>query len=482
MIKPIAQALMGALIFATSLSLSPHAAQATDFCDVETALSSYKAAFNRKKLGDEDSAFKSFMRLAEIGIAPAQRHVALYFLEESRENLAIENAIMWARLASWGGDKDAQKILKQSVEAARHAVVEAGLAWAKDWRPKKPDCFSVNASDEGDEDFKVIGRFPVIRAEGLDEETFSQFGLRLEEALLITDQVAPFFSPLADLIPAFEIIEGKGADRYISWDEDNGWLQVSSGYLRDKTSRQLSYSLILAVQRHLFNKIKDATFVDQIASNYGAIQLYGSLYGDVKTDRFITLLKEAIKNVRRLPVVMRDKVNLINEIHYMPPSRYHVSRLGQGKVFAYYDHMRSRPEKRIGVISQKVGFEQSNDVILDLVRIGTQIQQHMMIEGFKGKVDGKKREDAILRALQGDMDAVNDMFTNQVGKQKDLIEHWDKKGPDGVSKLYCEAAFWQVKAAAALKMSPNRVTRIVKFKGCKKARSAWKEYLNKKDN
>ncbi|MDV7338560.1 hypothetical protein RYZ26_03060 [Terasakiella sp. A23] len=482
MIKSSVKALMGAGVLCGLLFSTPTSVQASDFCDIDTVLSSYKAALKRKNLGDEDSAFKSFLRLADIGVAPAQRHAALYYLEESREDMALEKAIMWARLAAWGGDKDAQKILKSAVESARHAVSEAGLAWANDWRPKKPDCFSADAPDDGDDDFKVIGRFPVIRSEGLDEDVFVQFGLRLEEALLITDQVAPILSPLADLIPAFEIIEGKGADRYVGWDIENGWLQVSSGYLRDKTSRQLSFALILATQRRLFDEIKDATFADQIASNYGAIKLYGSLYGDVKTDRFLSLLKEAIKNVRNLPVVMRDKVNLIDEIHYMPPSRYHLSRLGQEKSLARYDYLRSQPEKRIGVITRKLVFEESEDVILHLVRIGTQIQQHMMIEGFKGKVDGKKREDAILRALQGDMKAAQDMFTNQVGKQKELIEQWDKSGPEGVAKLNCEATFWQVKAAAALKMSQSKVARTIKFKGCKKARTAWKDYLNKKDN
>ncbi|NVK17931.1 MAG: hypothetical protein HWE30_04485 [Methylocystaceae bacterium] len=468
------------LLLILSVFLSPKA-RAIELCDMQTALSSYKAALKRKNLGDEETAFKNFLALAKAGIAPAQRHVAQFYLEESHDDMAIEKGIMWAQLAAWGGDSDAVKIFKSAVQASRYAVVDTAKAWANGWRPTKPACqVAPSEKTAGDDSFKLIGRYPVIRAENLDEDIFVQFGLRLEEALLITEQVNPYFYPLVELIPALEVIAGQNTDRLIQWDEEKGWIQVSAGYRGDETARQLSYSLILATQRYLFDQIEDAEFADPIAGHYGAIKLYGSLYGDAKNARFIGLLQEAIKKARTLPVVMRDKVNLINEVHYMPTSRYHLTRLNDLNRLTYYDWKRSRPDKRMVKLVKKVGFEEPDDVLVELVRMGTQIQQHIQIEGMKGKVDSKKREDAILKALQGDLSAARDAFTNRTAQEKGLVDEWEEKGPDGVRKLNCEAVYWQAKAASLLEMSQIRATRIIKFDGCKKARQVWAEYRNKK--
>ena len=456
------------------LCLFPISAEATDYCDVETALASYKTAMKRQALGDVEAAHKIFLDLAEQAIAPAQRHVAEYYLEESRDDSALENAIMWSQLAAWGGDLKAQQIVQRVIDSASHSVEKVGRDWATYWKPQQPDCTVPTHKDEGDDDFKTIGRFPVVRHEDVDEETFITFTERLREAVEIVDQTAPYFSSLIQLIPAFEIVEGKGTDRFVYWDEESGILQLSSGYLQDQTARQLSYMLVLSVQRHLFDNIKDAKFVDQIADAYGPVKIIGSLYGDVKTKRFISLFKDALKLAHKLPIVFYDKVNNLDEIYYMPPSRYHVSRLPSEKAYAVYDHKRSASDRRMAVFYHKVGFENAGEILIELVRLGTQAQQHMIIDSYRNKIGGKKREDAILKALEGNLDAAQSIFTQKASKQKELIEQWDEKGPDGIKRFYCEAVFSQIKAAIALNLEPNRVSRMVKMKNCKKAREAWK--------
>lgn len=463
----------------TVLMLSHKDVQASGYCDMETALSAYNSALKRKKLGDEEVAFKQFLVLAKMGLAPAQRHVAQYYLEESREDMAIEKGILWAQLATWGGDEEASRILKSAVQSSRYAVVDTAMAWSKGWRASPPDCAVSPTSTEVKDGFTVVGRYPVIRQENVDEDAFVKLGLRLEEALLIAEKVAPYFYPLVELIPAIEVIKGEETDRLIQWSEEQGWVQVSSGYLGDKTARQLSYALVLAMQRHIFDEIEDATFADPIAGKYGATKIFGALYGDAKNDRFISLFQDAIKAARDLPVVMRDKVNLVDEVHYMLPSRYHVTRLSQNRRLSLYDYQRSKPDMRRMMIVKKVPFEEPKDLLLELVRIGTQIQQHAMIEGMRGKAGSKKREDAILRALQGDMSAAKDAFGKTSQDQQALVREWDEKGPDGIDKFYCESVFWQAKAAILMEMSPIRVTRNVNFNGCKKARTLWSEYRNK---
>jgi len=455
-------------------------ALAADYCDMDTALASYKSAVQRKKIGDEEGAHKIFKDLAEASIAPAQRHLAQYYLEESREDMALEKAIMWSQLAAWGGDEDAQLIAKQAVEASRHQVSEIGLTWARDWRPVKPDCVVADLSKKNDDDFKTVSRYPVIRAENLDEDVFASFSIQLNEALRIVDQVAPYFSPLVELIPAFEIIPGEGADRFIQWDEDNDWVQISAAYLKDQSARQLSYSLVLTVQRRLFEKMKDAQFVDQISGNYGPVKFYGSLYGDVKTKKFLKLFHDAFKMARKLPVVLRDKVNSIDEIYYMPPSRYHFSRLPSKDVFASYDYKRSRPEKRMITVSHKIAFEDAAQIKLPINHPFPKPRNNTIIEGYKGQVDGKDREEAILKALEGELSAVQSLFSKKTSKHKEMIDAWDESGPDGINKLYCAATYDQMKAAIFLNIPANKVSRTVKMKGCKKARAAWQAHRNKK--
>ncbi len=468
------------ILFCTCLISS--ASLAADYCDLDTALAAYNSAIKRQKLGDVEAAHKTFLELADHAVAPAQRHVAKYYLEESRDQNALENAVMWAQLAVWGGDQEAGQIFKRLVETSRYEVEQTGQDWARYWKPRQPDCRTPSTEDKGDDDFRTIGRFPVIRHEDLDEETFARVVTRLSEALETVDQVAPYFSSLVQLIPAFEIIHGEGTDRHIDWDANDGVLKISSGYFNDKTARQLSYSLALAVQRLLFAKIKDATFVDQIAVTFGSIKVYGSLYGDVKTKRFLKLAKDALKLSHKLPTVFYDQVKNLDEIHYMPPSRYHLSSLPYHDAFSHYDHMRSSPDRRMVVVNHKIGFESAEDLLLDLVKLGTQAQQHAVIDQLRAQVGGDRREDAILKALEGQMDEAKAIFSQNASRQKKLIDSWDEFGPEGIARFYCDAVYNQVKAAIVMKLQSNKVNRMVKFRECKKARDAWRNRKKIKSN
>jgi len=452
--------------------------QGAVFCDMQTVVATYKAAYNRKKYGDVESAQKTFLKLAQTGVAPAQRHVAEYFLEESRADMALEKAIMWAQLAAWGGDETAQTMVKRAVQSARHSVSDTGLAWAQDWRPDNEDCFSDQFEKQTDDDFQVVGRFPIIRHEDLDEDAFAAFATRLGEAIAIVQDVAPYFAPLAQLIPAFEVLPGDHSDRFIQWDEENEWVTVSAGFLGDLSPRQLAYSLVLVVQRHLFAKLEDAQFVDQIATHYGKIKIYGSLYGDVKTPEFLSHMKEAIKDARNLPMVLRDKVNFLDEIHYMPPSRYHDQRFPKTKLFSTYDYRRSRAQKRMMIVTHELAFQTVEQLILELVRVGELAQQHVRIEGMSGQADSKKRESAILQALQGDLTKMKEAFSEKTAKRQKIVDDWNRAGPDGISKIYCASVLAQVKAAVALEMEPIRTSQSIEFKGCAKARKLWREYRN----
>ncbi len=455
-------------------------AQANSFCDMDTALAAYKAAYNREKRGDLKGAFRTFEKLAQAGVAAAQRHVATFYLEESRDKMALEKAIMWSQLAAWGGDRDSEGIVKRAVDAARYQVAETGLSWARDWRPQAADCDVSGNGKQADDDFQVAGRFPVIRQEKVDEDLFAAFVTRLQAAIENVDQVAPYFAPLVELIPAFEVIEGKEADRYIAWDEDNDWVQVSSGFLQDDTARQLAYSLILTVQRRLFAGLKDAEFHDQIATHYGKIKIFGSLYGDVETKRFLGLMSEAIKEARNLPLVLRDKVNFLDEIYYMPPSKYHRKRFLSKQPFAVYDDKRSHGDKRMMIVTHEIAFETPKQLILELVRVGDLAQQHAQIEGVRGQAEGKQREQAILKALEGNLVDLNKAFSRQMEKNQELVKQWDEKGPDGIKEVYCASVFSQAKAAIALKVNPIEVSRTVEFRNCKKARKAWQSYRSEK--
>lgn len=472
MIKCFWYMLLGGL-----LAFSPYRALAVEFCDMQSVVATYKAALHRKKYGDVESAHKTFLKLAHAAVAPAQRHVAEYFLEEARGDMALEKAIMWSQLATWGGDAAAQDIVKRAVDSARHQVANTGLAWAKDWRPSKADCGLGAGEQQKGDDFQVVGRFPIIRHEKLDEDIFAAFATRLGEAFSEVEAVAPYFAPLVQLIPALEILpSGEGSDRFIQWGEENEWVQVSASFLHDQSPRQLAYSLVLAAQRHLFAKLDDAEFQDQIATRYGKIKIYGSLYGDVKTKEFLSQMSEAIKQARELPVILRDKVNFLDEIHYMPPSRYHDRRFPDSKLFATYDYRRSHPEKRMMVVTHEIAFQTVEELILELVRVGELAQEHVRIEGMKGQVNSKKREDAILQALQGNLKKMEEAFTGQTAKKQESVTAWEANGPDAVTKVYCESVYAQVKAAIALKMDAISASQTIKFRNCAKARKVWRDY------
>lgn len=452
----------------------PVSGYAKAYCDLETVVADYKVALKRHKIGDIDQAFKQFLPLAQAAVAPAQRYVARYYLEESYEDQAIEKGIMWAQLAAWGGDQEAAQRAKAAIEGARYAVSDKGQAMARNWRSSAFECARGQDFDE-ETVFKVVDGVALIKDEKVSDAEALSFALRLQEALILADQVAPYFSPLAQLVSTVRVVQDRFTDRFIEWNEEKGWLDVSLTYRNDETARQLSYALMLAMQRQIFAQVEDAEFVDQVADRYGKVKIYGSLYGDVGTKRFIELVKDAYVAVRDLPVRVRDKINLLDEIHYMPPSRYHRSRLTPDKDVARYDVTRSGPERRVGVIGQEITFETPQELALYLVKLGAFAHQNLLIEQYQAELNGEGREDAILKALEGNMQAAQALFSDRLADRQKIVTRWYEKGPSEMAEFQCQAAVDQVKAALALKVQNISVTKIINFKGCKEARTLWQQ-------
>jgi len=232
---------------------------------------------------------------------------------------------------------------------------------------------------------------------------------------------------------------------------------------------------MLAMQRQIFKEIDEDPFVDQVARRYGKVTIYGSLYGDVGTKRFLSLAEEAYVKVRDLPVSVRDKVNLLDELYYMPPSRYHQSRLTPDQQAVRYDVKRSGPDKRVGVITQEIGFETAEELSLYLVKLGSFAHQNLLIEQYQSELNGKGREEAILKALEGNMQSARALFSDRLSDRKKIVDRWYKDGPSAMRDFYCQAVLDQVKAASALKVANISVTKVVQFNNCKEARDFWRQ-------
>jgi len=128
------------------------------------------------------------------------------------------------------------------------------------------------------------------------------------------------------------------------------------------------------------------------------------------------------------------------------------------------------------VVTHEIAFQTVEELILELVRVGELAQQHVRIEGMKGQVNSKKREDAILQALQGNLKKMEEAFTGQTAKKQESVTAWEANGPDAVTKVYCESVYAQVKAAIALKMDAISASQTIKFRNCAKARKVWRDY------
>lgn len=444
---------------------------------MEAVLSAFKLGQERKAFDDQEGAHHIFKGLADIALAPAQREVALYYRDESRDDLALEKAIMWAQLATWGGDHDAAKLVQQLIKASRHKVVEDGLAMAKNWLPFQSHCTIPASSDSVSEDFAVAGHIAIARHENVPVDAFLALADRLNRAFDTAQKVAPKFFPLAQLIPMIEIVPGEGTERFIDWQTKKGRYLVSSTYLLDDSERQLAYGLVLAVQRQIYKSIEGAIFKDPIGLSFGRIEIFGSLYGDVRTQEFLKTVLEAVKLSHELPSVLHDLVYQIDEIYYMPPSRYHHSSFTHFKEFMTYDHKRSGSSRRLVRINHEIGLIDPEGVLLELVKVGHFAREHVRIEGLRNSLEGKMREESLLKALEGKIMEETGLKTNQLQQAKEDVTLWDQKGPTGNPRIVCDAVLAQTKAAMRLKISPLKVSRFVQMKSCKQARTLWQKFM-----
>ena len=197
----------------------------------------------------------------------------------------------------------------------------------------------------------------------------------------------------------------------------------------------------------------------------GGIEVFGSLYPDIRNQPFYTMMEQAFRMADDLPDDLRQYVRIIDEIHYNPISKHMVSGGRIDAKAAYYDRSLSRHGHRIFFVRQDVLFSSPLMMLRNIVHEGTHAAQDERANEMMAKADANQRALLALQSQGQERTPEAQALQEQIAQQTDYANrwYWGKKTADGQRiqdiSFECEALMTEIAAVKAVGGLPQAFDR-----------------------
>ena len=421
-------------LFAFVVSNVSHA-KTTD-CSMDRVLGDYRQALKDTASKKYLAASKTWVRLSNIGFAPAQRKMA--FLKANGTKKKLVEAAFWAGIASFYGSDAGGFVLKQKIdkklsEKERKAVEKR----IKSWTPSADACWkrlSDKIKRKSTRNWVLENGISVQFQKNVPGELVAGLAPMVPNLFEIVRKGLKTGGLYLSVIDRIEIKMGDRYDRFVGWKRGKkDVLVISTGNFLEQNASFAATAILQAVLRRVYVKMPKSYFLDHFSKTTEKKLLVGSVYPDIDNQLFFTLLAKTLKHAKKLPKDLAKNITAIDEIRYMPQSK-HFHKFGTvDAAAAYYDAGLKDMENRIIMIRRDLRWSSEVGLLLTLVHEGTHI----------------------LQDARGDL----------------------SKDPQNI-RFECEATENQIKAAQALDAPPSLVENAQYLQVCEKAQimvNRWKD-------
>ena len=432
-------------------------------CTLKLLVNGYNEGITYFKKKNYQKAVSRWLPLAEAGLGPAQRRIAIMHATGAGLTKSMEMAYFWAKLAFQGGDFAALQLDNDLGIKLSTKVRSALKTQINQWIAKPIICSGggmvVTLRPN-------ILSYKVVKNKSISRENSRLIDKNLGAALKIAAGKNLADKLYLSIIDQFDFYNGSRYDRYVGWkaisklkNKSLNVVKLSASNFQDIKLDHFAKALKYTVRRRIYDNFPDSRLVDPFMQIIKGKKIFGSVYPDIRNGNYYKMMRQAFTMAEQLPKRLRGFINIIDEIHYNPASK-HYNRSGTiDAKGAFYIKSLSSEGHRLMFVRRKVLFSSPLFFLQTFIHEGTHAVQDQ--KAYKDWQD-VKRTRRIIRGLKSkgeNSKKVNDLQKrNQI--KLDYVNRWyrgikTKAGRIQDIAFECEATINEIKAVKIVGASPD---------------------------
>jgi len=448
-------------------------------------IKNYREGLTHYNKGNYQQALSRWQPLAMAGVAPAQRQIALMHVDGNGLKKSLSYAIFWAKLSQQGGDQKGSRLeadlrirmspekltqmnLKLTSWKAQSIICPNGKL-RNNPKPAKFDYELVKNKRIANADSRLIDvNFPKILALASGENGVNRLYL--------------------SLVDRFYFYSGSRYDRYVGWKPNKKFnvIRISVSNFNDTKADYFAKALEFTVKRRFFEELSDSKLIDPFMRFINGKRVYGSVYPDIRNGGFFKMMRQALVMAENLPNSLRRYINIIDEIHYNPASKYFIRSGTVDAKGAFYIKSLSSEGHRMMFVRRRVLFSSPLFFLQTFIHEGTHAIQDQQAFRYYKEVKRLKLPIAELHASGKNPHKLRKL-REKVRIKRDYYNRWyrgvkTKRGRIQDIIFECEATQNEIRAVKIIGGSPDVMKGSGYLKLCPKAQRQivkWKEDISR---
>ncbi|MDP6173296.1 MAG: hypothetical protein QGF09_03920 [Rhodospirillales bacterium] len=445
-------------------------------CRIGQALDAHRNGLALERSANWKGARSQWLELARMGWSPAQSRLARLMAAKKGGGAKPGEAVFWAALAGRAGDGEARALLARQGRAPDQARIAA-------WRPTPQSCKpsaapKVRKGKPPAETVKAGGAvFHLTYRMRLGPEVRAGFRRTLSRSLEMAAREPGASGSLLGLIKAFEIAPGDRYARYVGWvpHKKRHFIRLTIGNFSDKSPAHLGRAIWWTLKRRIYDTLPGASLIDPYLRQIGGKKILGSVYPDIRNDRYFKIIEQAFRMVKRLPPKLSRFIKIVDEIHYNPSSRHYVRGGTLDAAAAYYNRILSREGHRLIFFRRNVLYSSPLFFLRSFVHEGTHAMQDQKAWRYNHEIPQMRiRLKNLEAAGKGNTEAARNLRAEEARKFKYVLRWYKgKETPTGLVPdiaFECEATLNEIETVRAAAGSPDAMNDSAYVKLCPEAR------------
>lgn len=475
------------LLVIVLISLASRGAEAA-VCPMAMLIKGYQSGIQNYQAKNYPKALMRWSPLAEAGFGPAQRRLAQLYQQGHGVPQSGLEAAFWAELSFRSGDTEGRRLstkLRIGLSPNNRNRLKERL---KSWRARKLSCGGTK------EDAGKLA-YNVSLSKHISQETRSKIQEdfpNIVKAAIKSDSSARIYLSVIDRI---QFYNGSRYDRYVGWQANSGGnvLKISASSFFDHQPDHFARALLLAAKRRVYDQLPDSKFADPVMRFHKGKKIFGSVYPDIRNGNFFKTMRQAFEMSKRLPQNLQRYLDIIDEIHYNPASKYFIKSGTIDAKAAFYVKNLSTDGHRMMFVRRKVLFSSPLFFLQTFIHEGTHAAQDQIAQNARRQIPKLKAE--LQRLQKNGAASAGDAkrLKRKINYLLDYSKRWyqgiiTKTGRIQDIAFECEATENEIKTVKAVGGPPSVMKASGYLKLCPNAQKmiiAWQDELiakNKRAN
>ncbi len=459
-------------------------------CSLDLIVKNYKKGLAYHKTKNYQKALTRWLPLAEAGLGPAQRQIALMYAAGTGLKKSIRKAQFWAKLAHQGSDLAGLYLANDLRTKLSPELLASITSQTDQWTAKTINCSSGQvtvASELNNLSYKVIKNKRISRKNSrlIDKK----LGPILKLAIGKNMANKLYLS----IIDQFDFYNGSRYDRYVGWKPGNklknknlNAVKLSASNFQDIKQDHFAKALLFIVKRRVFKNLPNSKLIDPFMRIIKGKRVFGSVYPDIRNSNYFNMMRQAFTMAEKLPKPLRRFIDIIDEIHYNPASKYYKRSGTIDAKGAFYIKSLSSEGHRLMFVRRKVLYSSPLFFLQTFIHEGTHAVQDQKAYNKWADVKRTRRIISVLQSKGASSKKINDLQKkNQI--KLDYVNRWYKGVKTKAGRIQdmifeCEATKNEIKAVKIVGASPDIMKGSGYIKLCPKAQRQiiqWKDDLSR---